>query len=253
MTSTHEGRIMRFALIGCGDIGILRAKALARTPNARLAITADTDAAKALAAAAVAPGAVAVANWRDAVARDVDAVIISTPPSLHEEMSVAALAAGKHVLCEKPLARSPSECRAMVAAAERSGKRLATGFNYRFYPSFKRAREVFDSGMIGELDHIRSYGRPHRITSRGSTTLRPLVAALRDIGIHLIDLTRLPGDVATAGAAVASGSTRGAKTTVAPTPARATLPRFTRAGPVATLPVSSRDHGSCADAWPAFR
>ncbi|NIP76479.1 MAG: Gfo/Idh/MocA family oxidoreductase, partial [Xanthomonadales bacterium] len=68
-----------------------------------------------------------------------------------------ALQAGKHVLCEKPLARNPQECQAMVAAALRSDRTLATGFNYRFYPSIRKARELLDSGIIGELDHIRSY------------------------------------------------------------------------------------------------
>ncbi len=201
MTNRDDGRTVRVALIGCGDIGILRAKALARTPNCRLAVTADTDALKAQAAAAVVPGAVAVTDWREAIRHDVDAVIISTPPSLHEEMCIASLEAGKHVLCEKPLARTPAECRAMVAAAEKSGKRLATGFNYRFYPSFKRAREILDSGKIGELDHIRSYGG-YTATSHNQPWVHDAGTvgggALRDIGIHIIDLTRdFLGDVAT--------------------------------------------------------
>lgn len=191
---------IRFALIGCGDIGILRAKALARTPGCRLVVTADTDSAKASNVASLVPGAVAVTDWREAVNRaDVDAVVISTPPSLHEAMTVAALETGKHVLCEKPLARTPDECRRMVAAAERTGKKLATGFNYRFYPSFKRARELLDSGVIGELDHIRSYGG-YSATSHNQPWVHDAATvgggALRDIGIHLIDLTRdFLGDV----------------------------------------------------------
>jgi len=192
---------IRFALIGCGDIGILRAKALGRTPACRLVVAADTDASKAQAVASLVPGAVAVTDWREAISRaDVDAVIVSTPPSLHEEMTVAALEAGKHVLCEKPLARTPDECRRMVAAADRTGKKLATGFNYRFYPSFKRARELLDSGVIGELDHIRSYGG-YSATSHNQPWVHDAATvgggALRDIGIHLIDLTRdFLGDVA---------------------------------------------------------
>ncbi len=195
-----EGAAVRFALIGCGDIGILRAKALARTPGCRLVVAADTDPAKAQAVASLVPGTTAVTDWRAAVRRaDVDAVIVSTPPSLHEEMTVTSLEAGKHVLCEKPLARTPDECRRMVAAAERTGKRLATGFNYRFYPSFKRARELLDSGVIGELDHIRSYGG-YSATSHNQPWVHDAATvgggALRDIGIHLIDLTRdFLGDV----------------------------------------------------------
>jgi predicted dehydrogenase len=196
------GPTLRFALVGCGDIGILRAKALVQTPGCQLVATADTDMAKAQASAALSPGAVAFTDWREAVRRqDVDAVVVSTPPSLHEEMVITALEAGKHVLCEKPLARSPDECRAMVAAAERTGRRLATGFNYRFYPSFRKARELLDSGMIGELDHIRSYGG-YTATSHNQPWVHDAGTvgggAMRDIGIHLLDLTRdFLGDVAT--------------------------------------------------------
>jgi len=191
---------IRFALIGCGDIGILRARALARADGCSLVVAADTDASKANAVAALIPGASGITNWREAVRRDdVDAVIVSTPPSLHEEMTIAALEAGKHVLCEKPLARTPAECRAMVQAAEQTGRRLATGFNYRFYPSFSRARELLDSGVIGELDHIRSYGG-YSATSHNQPWVHDAATvgggALRDIGIHLIDLTRdFLGDV----------------------------------------------------------
>jgi predicted dehydrogenase len=197
---TKAGEI-RFALIGCGDIGILRAKALAQAPGCKLVAAADTDAAKAARVASLVPGAVAVTNWREAIGRqDVDAVVVSTPPSLHEEMTIAALEAGKHVLCEKPLARTPAECRAMVAAAERTGKKLATGFNYRFYPSFERAREVLDSGLIGELDHVRAYGG-YSATSHNQPWVHEASTtgggALRDIGIHILDLTRdFLGDVA---------------------------------------------------------
>lgn len=195
------GQQLRVAIVGCGDIGILRAKALAQSPGCQLVVTADTDSAKARASAALVPGAEAMTDWRQAVKReDVDAVVISTPPSLHEEMVITALEAGKHVLCEKPLARSPQECRNMVAAAERTGKRLATGFNYRFYPSFRRARELLDSGVIGELDHIRSYGG-YTATSHNQPWVHDANTvgggAMRDIGIHLLDLTRdFLGDVA---------------------------------------------------------
>lgn len=194
MTEQDQGRPVRFALIGCGDIGILRARALAQAPGCQLVIAVDTDASKAAAAAATSPGATTSADWREAVRRsDVDAVVVSTPPSLHEEMTVTALEAGKDVLCEKPLARTPDECRRMVAAAERTGRRLATGFNYRFYPSFQKARALLDSGIIGELDHIRSYGG-YTATSHNQPWVHDVATvgggALRDIGIHILDLTR---------------------------------------------------------------
>ncbi len=189
-------------LIGCGGIGKLRAEALASASGIRLAAVSDVDGARRDELAA-AHGARSVTTWDDLlVADDVDVVVVSTPPSLHAEMSIAALGAGKHVLCEKPLARSPGECRDMVEAASRNERVLATGFNYRFYPSMLKARELLDAGAIGELDHIRSYTgysaaehdqawlHDHGIMGGGS---------LRDNGIHLIDLTCwFLGDVAEA-------------------------------------------------------
>ncbi len=132
-------------------------------------------------------------NWRSLVQReDVDAVIVSTPPSLHAEMSIEALQHGKHVICEKPLARTPDECRMMTDAAKRSGRFLATGFNYRFYPSILKARALLDSGMIGELSHVRSYAgysaRDHNHAWLHDAEVMG-GGTLRDNGIHLTDLT----------------------------------------------------------------
>ncbi len=184
---------LRLGLIGCGDMGQLRAAAVSRTNSLQLVAVSDLDANRATAAASRC-GAAIDYDWRDMIQReDIDAVIISTPPSLHTQMSIEALNSGKHVLCEKPLARTPDECRNIVAAAESSDRFLATGFNYRFYPSFKKAREFLDSGIIGELDHIRSYAG-YSATDHNQPWIHDIEVvgggALRDNGIHLIDLTR---------------------------------------------------------------
>jgi predicted dehydrogenase len=183
---------LRFGLIGCGDIGVVRAAALRRSRRHSLAAVSDIDDRKALALAN--SDAVVDREWRTLIARpELDAVIISTPPAFHEEMVIEALRAGKHVLCEKPLARSPEEARRMVDAATSTGRRLATGFNYRFYPSFRMARRVVESGRIGRLSHIRSYGG-YSATSHNQPWVHDAAVvgggALFDIGIHLIDLTR---------------------------------------------------------------
>jgi predicted dehydrogenase len=180
---------LRFGLIGCGEIGRLRAAALTATPDLELAAASDVDQGRASALCSR-----TFADWKEMIRRpEVDAVIVSTPPSLHSAMSIEALRAGKHVLCEKPLARTPDECARMLEAAERANRVLATGFNYRFYPSVVKAKQLLASGLIGELDHVRSYagysandhnhGWLHDVEVMGG-------GALRDNGIHLIDLTR---------------------------------------------------------------
>ena len=183
----------KFGLIGCGDMGSVRAAAIG---DAGLQLTAVSDVdPKRLNGVASRSKAQAEVDWRTLVNRtDVDAVIVSTPPNLHAEMCIEALRAGKHVLCEKPLARSPEECRKIIDVAEKSGKFLATGFNYRFLASFEMARHWLQTGVIGRVSYIKSYAgysaRDHhqqwlhdvQITGGG---------ALRDNGIHLIDLTRL--------------------------------------------------------------
>jgi predicted dehydrogenase len=167
---------------------------MARLVGFRLVAVSDVDRARAH-ALSVRYGTVVEADWRDLVRReDLDAVVVSTPPPLHADMCIGALESGKHVLCEKPLARSPAECRVILDAVAQAGRLLATGFNYRFYPAIVKARELLDSGLIGELDHIRSYaGHPG-----GSEFTHPWVhdvnvmggGSLLDNGIHVIDLTR---------------------------------------------------------------
>lgn len=185
---------MRLGLIGCGWAGSQRAEATSRLTGFQLGAVADQDLARARTLSDM-YGAVVDPDWHSLVRREeLDAVIVSSPPPLHTEMCIKALKNGKHVFCEKPLARTPVECRQILEAAERSDRVLATGFNYRFYPAVVKAREILDSGLIGELDHIRSYaGHPG-----GSEFTHPWVhdvdvmggGALLDNGIHVIDLTR---------------------------------------------------------------
>jgi predicted dehydrogenase len=183
---------MRFGLIGCGEIGSLRAAALKKLPGFRLEAVSDIDLDRAR-RVSIRYGGFVVPDWRSLVHREgLEAVIVSTPPHLHAEMCREALKAGKHVLCEKPLARTPEECRSILEVEKQSGRFLATGFNYRFYPSIQKARELLDGGVIGTLDYIRSY-TGYSATEHSQSWLhdREIMGggALRDNGIHLIDLT----------------------------------------------------------------
>jgi predicted dehydrogenase len=186
-----RNRPWRYALIGCGDIGVVRAGALARTASKLVAVS-DVDAEKAN-GFAKRFGAEAFTDWHAMLDRDIDAVIVSTPPVLHAGMCIEAVRKGKHVLCEKPLARSVDECRAMIDAAATAGRVLATGFNYRFYPSFLQAKTLLDSGAIGSLSHVRAYAG-YSATGHGQAWVKDAGVvgggALHDNGIHMIDLTR---------------------------------------------------------------
>ncbi|MFD4687504.1 Gfo/Idh/MocA family protein, partial [Streptomyces sp. NPDC058461] len=98
-------------------------------------------------------------DWRALIERDdVDLVDICTPGDSHAEIAVAALAAGKHVLCEKPLANTVSEAEAMTSAAEKArerGQLAMVGFNYRRLPATALARTMVAEGRLGTLRHVR--------------------------------------------------------------------------------------------------
>src|SRR6187401_3319509 len=99
-------------------------------------------------------------DWRALIARpDVDLVDICTPGDTHAEIAIAALEAGKHVLCEKPLANTVAEAHAMAEAAERArarGIRSMVGFTYRRVPAIAQARQLVEEGRVGEIRHVRA-------------------------------------------------------------------------------------------------
>lgn len=191
---------MRFALIGAGNIGQLRARALHNSPDCELVAVADLDTGRARAVAHSAD-TIITDDYQKLLALDaVDAVVVSTPPPYHEEVVVNALQSGKHVLCEKPLSNSLEACHRMVAASRQTGKTLANGFNFRYVPSVRFLKQMLDSGLIGELDHVRGFAGHLGITEfKADWEYDQKVVgggALMDIGIHMIDLTRyLLGDV----------------------------------------------------------
>jgi predicted dehydrogenase len=184
---------VNFAIIGCGLIGQKRLKSL--TPGHRLVAVADTDQERARALAAQAPGAVAYPDWKDALRRgDIDSVVVATTNDALASVTRAAVEAGKHVLVEKPAARTPGELQSVIAIAEKAGTCVRVGFNHRFHPAFIRAHELFRSGQLGALMYVRArYGHGGRIGYEKEWRARPEVAGggeLLDQGVHLIDLSR---------------------------------------------------------------
>ena len=180
------------AIIGCGLIGSKRARALG---DARLVACADTTLERAEALALAAPGAVATDDWRAAIDRpDVSIVIVATTNDGLAQVSRAAIEAGKHVLVEKPAARSVAELDPVIDAATRRGRLVRVGFNHRYHPALQKARQLVDAGIAGDLMFVRGrYGHGGRIGYDREWRANPVVSGggeLIDQGVHLIDLSR---------------------------------------------------------------
>ncbi|MFJ9604103.1 Gfo/Idh/MocA family protein [Streptomyces althioticus] len=139
-------------------------------------------------------------DWRALVERDdIDLVDICTPGDSHAEIALAALAAGKHVLCEKPLANTVAEAEAMARAAQEArdrGQAAMVGFNYRRVPATALARRMVEEGRIGTLRHVRVvYLQDWLVDPQFPLTWRLRreqagSGSLGDLGAHIVDLAQ---------------------------------------------------------------
>lgn len=185
------------ALIGAGRIGRLHAAHLARqTPEAMLYGIADASAEAARAAA----GANGVERWTtdaETLVADpaVRAIVVASPTPTHVPLILAAAAAGKDVFCEKPIALDlPSTDRALEAVAK-AGVRLQVGFQRRFDPAYRKAKEMIDSGVLGRVEYVRDAMRDPSPPS--AEYLAASGGIFRDMTIHNFDCVRwLVGDEA---------------------------------------------------------
>lgn len=185
---------MNVGVIGAGLIGRRRAEIAVAVDGTPVISVADTDAARARSLAELV-GARSAEDWREVVRDDaVEAVVVATTNDALCEVTVAAMEAGKHVLCEKPLGRNVPEARMMVAAARRSGKILKTGFTVRHHPAVREARGLLASGELGEPIWVRAaYGHGGRAGYEREWRCNPEVSGggeLLDQGVHLVDLAR---------------------------------------------------------------
>lgn len=185
---------MRVGIIGAGLQGRRRAEAMRQFPDTEIRVisAAHREPAQALAKEM---GCDAEVGWDAVVARDdIDAVIVCTPPQLHAEISVEAMRRRKHVLCEKPLARTVEEAQGMLDVAASTGVVLKCGFNHRHHPGIVQARAWFDEGLIGKPMFVRCrYGICGRPGYEKEWRADPRIVAgghLMEQGIHAIDLSR---------------------------------------------------------------
>ncbi len=171
---------------------------LPRTPEMR--VLAGRDAAAVKAAAERLGWEGTAGSWAELVERDdVDLVDICSPGHTHVEIALAALAAGKHVLCEKPLANSVAEAEEMAQAAERAaehGVLAMVGFTYRRVPAVQLARRLVEQGRIGTVRHVRAQYLQDWIADAEAPLSWRLdkqqagSGALGDIGSHIVDLAQ---------------------------------------------------------------
>ncbi len=159
--------------MACADVQLERAESLAR----------------------LAPGATAAQDWRRVVARpDVDLVIVATTNDGLADVAGAAVAEGKHVLVEKPAARTVADIDRVAALAARTQRLVRVGFNHRYHPALRRARTLVNSGVLGDLLFLRArYGHGGRLGYDREWRADPARSGggeLIDQGVHVIDLAR---------------------------------------------------------------
>ena len=178
-------------IVGCGLIGQKRAKSIG---EGRLLACADVNEARAKALAG-SSGAKVFSDWRELLSlSEVEIVVIATLHDSLAEITLAAVEAGKHVLVEKPAARNLAELEPVMRAVESRGVKVHVGFNHRYHRAFRKARELFEAGALGELMFVRArYGHGGRIGYDKEWRAKPELSGggeLIDQGLHLIDLSR---------------------------------------------------------------
>jgi len=186
-------RELRFGVLGAGQISRIACQEIKRHGAARIVAASDFHPGR-LSELSAELGGLRTYPASEALLADpeVDAVFIATPNAFHAPLALAALAAGKHVLVEKPFATSAAEAAEVVALAKRTGKLLSVGMNQRFRPDSQRVAALVRAGELGHVYHAKAFWfRRAGIPKLGSWFGNKALAgggALYDIGVHLLDL-----------------------------------------------------------------
>lgn len=200
-------RALRVAMIGYGFMGAAHSQGWRTAPRVfdlpapvEMAVVVGRNSEAVADAASRWGWSESATDWREVIARDdIDIVDIVTPGDSHAEIAIAALAAGKHVLCEKPLANSVAEAQAMADAAAQAaarGIRAMVGFTYRRVPAITFMRDLIAQGVVGEIQQVRAAYRQDWLVDPQAPLAWRLQkehagsGALGDIGAHAIDTTQ---------------------------------------------------------------
>ena len=192
--------MLRVGVLGCGKIAQVRhIPEYAANSNVKLAAFYNPTASRAEEMAEKYGGKVVLSAEELLADPEIDAVSVCSANYAHAPLTIAALQAGKHVLCEKPMATTMEDCEAMLGAAEKSGKRLLIAQNQRFAKAHVTAKQLLKEGMIGDVLTFRTtfgHGGPETwsITPGKGTWFfdrkRAAMGAMADLGIHKTDLIR---------------------------------------------------------------
>ena len=186
---------LKIAIVGCGKIASLRhAPEYALNPRCEIVGFYDVDRTRAASLCDYFGGKV-FSSMNEVIASDVDAVSVCTANIHHAQNTIQLLKSGKHVLCEKPMAVTASECEEMVLEAEKNGKRLLIGLNQRFSGAHTAARELIVKGTIGKVLSFHtafSHPGPEIWTGMKNTWFFDkniaVFGAMADLGVHKVDL-----------------------------------------------------------------
>ena len=184
--------IVNLCLIGAGRAGMIHARNFAsKVPHARMISVCDPSEEACRAAVLELGIETYCTDYREALKDErVDAVVVVTPTAYHKDIVVAAARAGKHILCEKPMAMTQEECREMIAAAEENHVKLQVGFMRRFDASFMRAKEILEAGEIGDLVLVKSLTRGPSIPKPWMYDIHKSNGPLAEVNSHDIDTMR---------------------------------------------------------------
>ncbi len=185
--------MIKVGIVGTG-IGRLHANGYKKCPDVEIRTICDVDEERARRMAEEYGAKNICTDYKEMLTDpELDAVSVCTPNALHAPVAIAAFEAGKHVICEKPIATNATEAKAMVEAAEKAGKIFMMGFNNRFRGDTQLLKKIIDNGDLGEIYYaktgwLRRKGIPGMggwFTTKAMSGGGPLI----DLGVHVLDLT----------------------------------------------------------------
>ena len=190
---------VKYGFIGCGAIAQRRhIPECANNPHSKVAALAD-PAGERVKELGAKYGAAAYTDYKEMLAKaDIDAVVVAGPNSLHAAQSIDSLNAGKHVLCEKPMATTRDDARAMIAAADKNKKYLMIGLNQRLMPNHVKAKQILQTGSLGNVLAFRTafkHPGPEGWSVDGGKSWffkkgQAFMGVAGDLGVHKADLMR---------------------------------------------------------------